>query len=217
MLTRYILEQREIDFNLLGVNRLLDVKIIKESYNFLKFSKTLQYVALPALQRSTPQSPGKENWKDEGENQVIERSSPSPYLEVFKWLRTRGVERVMEIIIEDDLDDPTTDAEIQSTLKDLCTEIWNWRKYDISADTIVQAAPHARELYLYTTGKKAVLREWSDEEGLHKLKNVSRRSKVIPGKDNADARCKLDKLVLKVAVGPLGVLRQISRCTDYFL
>ena len=166
----------ELDFNLLGVKRLLDVDTIKQNYAFLKFEKALQYVALPRLRSNILPSSMKEGSKGEAIKDSARLASPTQYLEVFNWLKAqRNVSKVLEIIIEDDPDDPHSDTDIQNTVRNLGVETWNWRKYDISSDTIVQAAPEARKVYLYTTGNKAVLREWSGKEGLRRLKDVSGR------------------------------------------
>ncbi|KIW67032.1 hypothetical protein, variant [Phialophora macrospora] len=178
---------KALDFNLLGVKTRLDVKEIKEYYKFLDFGKTLQFVALPMLRQVGPppvtvgtKRAGKRDRDEAEENWKL--TSPNQYVDIFNWLKSsRGVKRVLEIIIEDDWDNPHSDSDIQNAIANLGVEIWNWRKYDISSDTVVQAAPQARAVYLYTTGKKAVLREWSGEDGLRRLKDLQRVVLYVSG------------------------------------
>ncbi|PNP59103.1 hypothetical protein THARTR1_01351 [Trichoderma harzianum] len=99
---------------------------------------------------------------------------PTHYKEIFDWLKKKKVERVFEVIIEDDLSTPHEDETIIETLKTFGVETWNWKKYDICIDTISQAAPNVSTVYLYTSGNNAVLRGWSDETGLRTLQQLKK-------------------------------------------
>jgi hypothetical protein len=165
-----------IDFNLLATNRRLTPEMISSNYKFLKFEEILQYVALPNLlpniqaPSQTPSGKGKEA-KSEG------LQTPKHYQQIFKWLKdSRNVKEILRIIVEDDLDNPHSDEVIEETIEPFGVEVWDWRKYDISSETIRRAAPGVKELYLYTTGNNAVLRGWSDQDGLRMLKKVNRIS-----------------------------------------
>ena len=161
-----------IDFNLLPVpaNRRLSPEMIEKNYQFLRFESTLQYVALPNLLTSTANVLDG-TITDEGKE--MERSTPIHYKKVFDWLReARHVQEILRIIVEDDLEHPHDDQTIEEAITGLGVEVWDWRKYDISSETIHTAAPDVKEIYLYTTANNAVLWGWSDEDGLRKLKNV---------------------------------------------
>lgn len=161
-----------IDFNLLPVpaNQRLSPEAIEKNYQFLRFESTLQYVALPNL-LSLPETASNDRITHEGKEN--EPPTPTHYKKIFDWLRkTRQVQEILRVIVEDDLEHPHDDQTIEEAIQGLGVEVWDWRKYDISSETIYTAAPDVKEIYLYTTGNNTVLWGWSDEDGLRKLKNV---------------------------------------------
>jgi len=92
---------------------------------------------------------------------------------VFQWLWDNGVRRIFKVIVIDDGEIPHSDQAIEDALKPFKIEIWDWKKIDICSETIVRAAEDcARIVYLYSSGNNAVLRGWSSESGLVKLKLV---------------------------------------------
>ena len=56
--------------------------------------------------------------------------------------------------------------------QDFKIEIWKWKKFDICSETIVDAAPMAKEVHLCSSGNTAVLRSWACRSGLPKLSEV---------------------------------------------
>lgn len=52
-------------------------------------------------------------------------------------------------------------------------ETWDWRKIDMCTDTILEAAPLAKEIYLYCSGNNVVLKGWASLDGLPKFSKVS--------------------------------------------
>ena len=98
----------------------------------------------------------------------------NPYQGVFDWLQTEwGVEKIFNIIVEDLVPYPHTDEAIRTALRPFKVERWDWRKLDICSQTIFDAAPETRELYLQSSGNEAVLRSWSCKSGLAQLEQVS--------------------------------------------
>jgi len=166
------LGDHNIDFNLLPVlaDRRLSPEMIKKNYAFLKFESTLQYVALPNLSPIYTNSSVDMATDKDIETEILK---PTHYYTIFKWLKDVGnVKEILRIIVEDDPEHPHDDETIERTIKGLGVEVWDWKKYDISSETIRIAAPDVREVYLYTTGNSAVLLGWSDQDGLRNLKNV---------------------------------------------
>ena len=146
--------------------------MIESNYKFLKFEDILQYVALPNLLPNT-QAPSQTPSGKQKEPRSEEVQTPTHYKDIFDWLRKKGnVKAVLRIIVEDDPDNPHSDEVIEDTLKGLGVEIWDWKKYDICSETICVAAPDVKEVCLYTAGNNAVLRGWSSEDGLRRLKKV---------------------------------------------
>ena len=95
------------------------------------------------------------------------------YYLIFHWLKkVIGVKQVLNVIVEDLAGKPHSDAAINHCLEDLSVHTWNWKKMDISSAVIEKAAATAKEIYLYCSGNNAVLRGWSDSNGLVKLSKV---------------------------------------------
>jgi hypothetical protein len=94
---------------------------------------------------------------------------------LFKWLKDeKGVKTIFRIIV-DDLEEPShRDEAIESCLKDVRgVETWDWRKFDMSPDLIQIVARDAKVIHLYWSGNNAILRAWSEPEGLHQLKQLN--------------------------------------------
>jgi hypothetical protein len=91
---------------------------------------------------------------------------------VFNWLAKNGVKKIIRVIVLDDGDVAHSDEAIEECLTPFKIEVWDWKKPDICSETIFQAAPGVRVVHLYCTGNNAVLRSWSGNEGLAKLKKV---------------------------------------------
>lgn len=154
--------------------------------------KALEYVSLPQYESSEPehrprkseeptdttatsilQAPVKTSPKAVVESEMEKRN---PYAAVFTWLRTKpnAVDKIFRVSVEDRFGKAAhTDDGIRDILEPFDIEIWDWRKIDISSDTIFDAAPNTRELRLYWSGNKAVIRSWASEHGLCKLAKVS--------------------------------------------
>lgn len=93
---------------------------------------------------------------------------------LFKFLRNKGVKRVICVIVEDTIDPAHSDEAIEQALKGLKMEIWDWKKFGLSTETILTAAPEARQVHLYSSGQNAVLRGWSEPHGLQLLEKLEK-------------------------------------------
>jgi hypothetical protein len=95
---------------------------------------------------------------------------------IFDWLWEKGVTKIIKVIAEDNVDDDSSiahsDEVIEEALRRFDVEVWDWRKMDISIDTIATAAKNVRVVHLYSSGNKAILRGWSDSDGLAVLEKV---------------------------------------------
>lgn len=90
--------------------------------------------------------------------------------EIFEWLRMNGVQRILSIIVIDQIEPSHSDGAIEAALgtydKSFDIETWNWKKLDINCDVIARCAPRVREIFLYFSGNNAVLMGWSSTRGL---------------------------------------------------
>lgn len=156
----------------------------------LTFETMLKYVALPELKVEDPDrdkvvvSPAAyESQYRNLQGSLLEPPKPPPPPRdrigltdatiIFKWLSTNKVKRINHVIVIDGGEIPHSDEAIENALDGFQVEIWDWKKMDISSDTIFRAAgEHVRIAYLYASGNSAVLKGWSCEEGLVKLSKV---------------------------------------------
>lgn len=92
------------------------------------------------------------------------------YSGVFDWLRKNGVKKIHKLTVEDNEFLPHSDDAIVKALQNIEVDTWNWIQDDLCSDTIVSAARKARRVFLYSTGKKAVLQNWC--VGLCELEHV---------------------------------------------
>ncbi|KAI0400345.1 hypothetical protein F4802DRAFT_610152 [Xylaria palmicola] len=106
------------------------------------------------------------------------RQISTDQLYFLRWLRARGVEKILKVTV-DDMEKPHRDDEIEeiladsknrSSAKSFNVEILDWRKPDLCPEMIEVATPLVRELHLQWSGNNVVLRGWSEPEGLPRLK-----------------------------------------------
>lgn len=92
--------------------------------------------------------------------------------DIFDRLREKGVKTILRLIVDDSASPAHSDEAIEAALKDINVEIWDWQKTDLCTEVIYKTAPKAREVNLYWGGNNAVLRGWSEEGGLKKLREL---------------------------------------------
>lgn len=90
----------------------------------------------------------------------------------FTWLRRKNVKRILRVIVDDHTDPPHSDEAIKQCLAPFGVEILNWSKSDLDPVTIFDASKELREVHLYWSGNNAVLRGWSEPDGLRRLPNL---------------------------------------------
>jgi hypothetical protein len=137
----------------------------------LAFEPLLQYVYIPNLsvvdvKPDNAELMKKDWWK---------AKSRKDYFFIFDWLRkSRRVERILSIIVDDDPVNFHGDEVIEEAVSSFNIEKWNWVKLDMCSDTIYAAARNVRHLTLHWSGNRAVLKSWAALDGLAKLKEVSK-------------------------------------------
>ena len=93
----------------------------------------------------------------------------------FGWLYVdKGVRTIVKVTVEDREQRVHSDQVIEDALKNPAIEVLDWRKYDICPWTIREACRNSplREIHLWWNGNNAVLRSWSEPEGLVKLQHL---------------------------------------------
>ncbi len=143
------------------------VKTLSRTVKF-KFDTALEYVSLRHDILETTSNPLCSPARD------TTTQDRNPYKGVFDWLHKEfHIEKIFKVIVEDLVPYPHTDQAIMEALQPFNVEKWDWRKLDICSQTIIDAAKETRELYLHSSGNKAVLRSWGCKSGLAKLAKAS--------------------------------------------
>jgi hypothetical protein len=98
----------------------------------------------------------------------------------FKYLDAHAnVKRILKIIADDIDNPPHSDQGIEMALERFGVEELDWRKKDLCPRTIRRIGENLRVLRLYWGGNNAVLRAWSEPEGLPKLRNLEQIQLVV--------------------------------------
>lgn len=185
----------------------------------LEFENLLQYVDIPKISRSEqfvnpkPRSSRARIAAQQGGD----GRADVPI--VFEQLRKKGVKTVLEVIVEDTEHPAHSDSAIEEALlgqngeQDMNIEIWNWKKVDITPDLILKVASGVTFLQLYWSGQNAVLRAWSEDDGLPKLTKLRHLALHVQGgfldplsriQDNINAfRERLLRCIARVRAGEL--------------
>ncbi|KAL7964342.1 hypothetical protein HDV63DRAFT_274884 [Trichoderma sp. SZMC 28014] len=201
--------QHQFHLNLRGESTVLDQKYIEDvtENSGIRFETVLDFVKLPywcpeelhSMQSKDIQTVSQR--QEDEQTMISERSSINgPYKLIFDWLREGQVRKIFTLEVDDNGANPHTNAAIRYCLRGsnlnninsdfIDVQVWNWKKFDISADTVVAAAPNAQEVYLYSHGNTAVLVGWacgSSFGSLTKLRKL--QVEVYPQNSDDDADC----------------------------
>ena len=124
----------------------------------IKFESVLRYVDFPDLSQeplSTDQR------RDRQEVPLI-----------LSWLRQKGVERILKLVVPDSRANALDKDNICTCLEGLAVEDLNWQRLDLGIEPIESLASTLGILHLYSSGNWAVLIHWVSEGGLEKLVKV---------------------------------------------
>ena len=165
---------KEICFDLSNQTRLnITIERIDQGYEILQFERMLKYVAFPKVQiekRSVPAHKGKPA-KLDGKTDGKGRKDMTI---MFDFLRTKGVKRIIHVMVADQEGIAHSDEAIESALRDFEVEIWDWQRFDICTETIAWAAPGVEQAHLYWSGNNAVLWGWSEKDILDKMTRLKK-------------------------------------------
>ena len=142
----------------------------QENAELLSYESTIKYAEFPALDLKADE---KETFGD---------SVHGEHVEVFKalnWLGGKGVCEIIELIVPDRLVNPHDEVKIGKYVRDFKVEVLNWRFLDMSISVFEDpltgdrsALERIRKLYLYASGKRAIISHWLSKEGVPSLPNV---------------------------------------------
>lgn len=109
-------------------------------------------------------------------SQVQDGPTGKQYLwNFFDWLFKKGVRYIIKVMVAENKDTAHCNETIIKSLKLFDVEILDWQKVDLCPSVIQQASEkwsNFHELHLLWSGSNAVLRAWSEPEGLALVKNL---------------------------------------------
>jgi hypothetical protein len=134
----------------------------------VQFETALKYVEL-----SVPPVPitGSLSWDKE----YLQVTGRAEVFLILKWLRDKNVQTVCELHVRDSVHHPHSEEDMATLGKYFSgLEVLDWRRMDVSLETVMQAAPNLKTLHLYASGWPA-LSYWTGPEGVGMLaeSNVS--------------------------------------------
>ncbi len=101
--------------------------------------------------------------------------------QVLDWLRKKEVKKIIGLSVKDSFYDPHSEETIEQAIADLDIEVLNWKRLDLSIDSIYDSAKNVRELYLYCSGSKTAIKHWIGDNGIQRLEKVWWRPPVYDG------------------------------------
>ncbi|KAF4451630.1 hypothetical protein F53441_5486 [Fusarium austroafricanum] len=185
---------------------------LENLFSKLNFEDTLQYVCIPkiSIQINRPSERAGAS-RRAARAKVPDEAGKRDLCYIFDRLRAKGVKTILSVIVDDSASPAHSDEAIEDALKTMDVEIWDWNRVDLCTEVIFKAAPKAREVHLYWSGNNAVLRGWSEEGGLKKLRELKKVHIHIEQGLESSARTKLninefqdrmEKLCPQVRVNP---------------
>ncbi|KAF9768915.1 hypothetical protein IL306_013725 [Fusarium sp. DS 682] len=144
-----------------------------QSYDHINFDQVLRYVSFRRIELQKPPVPAIKARLARNRSQTSNKGRGRDDLTVFfNWLKGKGVKHILKVMV-DDLKDPAhSDKAIEDCLRPFEVEILDWTKVDLCPETILTACRNVRQLYLRWSGNRAILRAWSEVEGLAKLERL---------------------------------------------
>lgn len=166
--------EKAISFDLSGYESLTRSEI-EQHISILEFESTLQYVNIPKISSTEQVAPHRPRAPKTRTRPRQDGHGRTDVQTVFERLRKKGVDTILEVTGDDSGDPAHSDWAIEKALcgedssQTMNVESWKWKTLDVSPDLIHKVAIDATSVQLYWSGKNAVLRAWSEVEGLPKM------------------------------------------------
>ncbi|KAM0565038.1 hypothetical protein ACHAP9_008779 [Verticillium nonalfalfae] len=166
----------QICFEYFGAPAAIKSRDFKASFEHLRFDEVLQYVAFPRLEvEPKPALHPRTNAADEDYPLENLGRGRTDMIYFFDWLRKKNVKRIIRVIVQEVDGQPShSDEAIERALAGFQVEALDWQKPDLDPDTICAVSEELRELTLHWRGNNAVLKGWSDNDGLRRLRHLEK-------------------------------------------
>ncbi|KAI0539494.1 hypothetical protein GGR58DRAFT_464533 [Xylaria digitata] len=163
----------------------------------LKFDRVLQYVTFPYVEVRVKgrQSDRESNVNSKSSIHQLENIGRKDMTFFFDWLYKKGVRHIIKLSVQESADKVHSDQAIQASVARFIIEQLDWQKTDLDPETILRVGSSVAEdspspenpknselvpcrqlkqLNLRWSGSNAVLRAWSEPEGLPMLPELQR-------------------------------------------
>ncbi|KAM0186999.1 hypothetical protein ACHAPA_002877 [Fusarium lateritium] len=196
-------QEYQIFFDYRGLPAEITDSVFKERFgegpnHGMRFDEVLMYVRFPNV---TVIRTGRKAAKPREPDRPAVRQDMEFF---FKWLYAKGVRRILRVEVEETEKSYHSDESIQSSLEKFVVEHLDWQKTDLDPRVICQLGSKAdhpsyedgedsklnvfknqlREVTLKWSGNNAVLRGWSESEGLPLLEKLEIVNLNIPPKSD---------------------------------
>lgn len=142
-----------------------------ENFQMTRFDQVLQYVEFPAVRLKEGKMPRRETFDEHRAFYHSKTNGRKDLLFFFSWLKDKGVKHIIKVIVQDTTD-PHCDEVIEKCLSPFRIDVLDWSKPDLDPEMLHTACPDVKELHLRWGGNNAILRSWSELEGLRRLRDL---------------------------------------------
>ncbi|OQU98118.1 hypothetical protein CLAIMM_03946 [Cladophialophora immunda] len=137
-------------------------------WDMLDFETTVKYVSIANVKFKL----------DKDVDQVV-RKSRDDATRILRWLQSKDVKRILHVIVDDMEPNYHSNDSIERALEKAKVEILDWHRPDLCPSTIFNVGKNLKRLYLYWGGNNAILRAWSEVEGLPMLAQYGKLERII--------------------------------------
>ncbi|KAL2871407.1 S8 family peptidase [Aspergillus lucknowensis] len=168
-------ENIELYFDLSKGPRSISKESFEQSYGHIRFDQILRYVSFGRLElQKRPQPVPKSRFARVLSEALSTGQGRDDLTFFFGWLYRKNVRHILRVIVDDMEHPPHSDKALEECLKDFKIDFLDWRKLDLCPQTLSNACPAVQEVVLYWGGNRAVLRAWSEPQGLPNLQLLKR-------------------------------------------
>lgn len=165
-------------FDYSGLPEEVNPNSFEKNFKSFTFDEVLHYVHFSRsgnAQGWLTKEPTMKAFTDEhGEFWKSKSTGRKDLLYFFNWLHRKKVKHIIRLHVDESHDSLHCEEAIEKALHPFHIDILSWSKPDLDPDMLCRACPDVQELHLRWSGNNAVLRSWSEADGLRRLKHLSR-------------------------------------------
>lgn len=182
----------QIFFDYHQLPTLMKEDLFEKAFQATRFDEVLKFVHFTSVTVIRPPKPNSKNGRPKG---GLGRQDMEFF---FNFLYKKGVRHILKVVVEESGQSVHSDEAIKNSLDRITVEHLDWRKVDMDPQIIcgissqaddnifgkngleVSPSNQLRHLDLQWSGNSAVLRAWSDPEGLPLLQHLHTINIIVP-------------------------------------